>query len=176
MQVTKVKQENVPHNWLLLDAKGRSLGRLATEATRLLLGKHKPQYVPYHDVGDHVVVINCGQLQLTGRKWEQKTYYRHSGFVGGIKTVTAADLFARDPGELVRRAVKGMLPKNKLQAKRLNKLKTYTDDKHQHAAQTPIPLAEFAAAGQDEEQESRERVEVRETGKAMPETMQGSES
>ena len=135
MKVTKVKPADVPHEWQVLDGSGKSVGRLATRVARLLLGKHRPHYVPYHDTGDHVIVLNCAQLQFTGRKWEQKRYYRHSGYVGGIKSIKAADLFAKDPCALLRNAVKGMLPKNKLQAKRLKKLKMYAGNDHPHVAQ-----------------------------------------
>ena len=126
-----------------------------------------------------------GSCNLLGGSGNKKTYYHHSGYVGGIKAVTAAGLFARDPGELVRRAVKGMLPKNKLQAKRLKKLKTYTDDKHQHTAQMPIPLADFTSGVQEpdehknKEQESKgqeDKIEVREISEAIPAMPQGSES
>ncbi len=135
MIVTKVRPADVPHAWQVLDGSGKSVGRLASQVARLLLGKHRPHYVPYHDTGDHVVVCNCAQLQFTGRKWEQKRYYRHSGYVGGIRSSTAAELFARDPCAVLRKAVKGMLPKNKLQDRRLKKLKTYAGSDHPHAAQ-----------------------------------------
>ena len=135
MIVTKVKPADVPHLWQVLDGSGKSVGRLASQVAKLLLGKHRPHYVPYHDTGDHVVVLNCAQLQFSGRKWEQKHYYWHSGYIGGIKSISAADLFAKDPCEVLRRAVKGMLPKNKLQAKRLEKLKAYAGDEHPHVAQ-----------------------------------------
>ena len=135
MIVTKVKQTDVPHTWQVLDGRDQTVGRLATQVARFLLGKHRPHYVPYHDTGDHVVVINCSQLRFTGRKWQQKHYYHHSGYPGGIKSISAADLFAKDPCEVLRRAVKGMLPKNKLQEKRLKKLKTYAGEQHEHVAQ-----------------------------------------
>lgn len=135
MIVTKIKQKDVPHAWQVLDGSGQVVGRLATHVAHLLMGKHRPHYVPYHDTGDHVVVLNCAQLRFSGRKWEQKHYYRHSGYAGGIKSTSAAELFAKDPGEVLRRAVKGMLPKNKLQAKRLKKLKTYAGNEHPHSAQ-----------------------------------------
>ena len=135
MLVTKVKPTDVPRTWQVLDGRGKTVGRLATRVARLLMGKHRPHYVPYHDVGDHVVVLNCAQLRFSGKKWQQKHYYRHSGYAGGISSINAGDLFAKDPGEVLRRAVKGMLPKNKLQAIRLGKLKTYAGDHHPHAAQ-----------------------------------------
>ena len=135
MIVTKVKSAAVPRTWQVLDGRGKPVGRLASQVAKLLLGKHRPHYVPYHDTGDHVVVLNCAQLHFSGRKWEQKHYYRHSGYVGGIKSISAAELFAKDPGEVLRRAVKGMLPKNKLQAKRLKKLKVYAGNEHPHTAQ-----------------------------------------
>ena len=138
MLVTKTKANEVSHSWLLLDGAGKSVGRIASEVARLLQGKHKPEYVPYHDVGDHVIVVNCKQLQFTGKKWQQKVYYRHSGYVGGLKEEVATTVAAKDPTEILRRAVKGMLPKNKLRMKRLNKLKLYPDAEHAHQAQSPI--------------------------------------
>lgn len=135
MRVTKIPLDSVPRKWQVLDAKGQPLGRLAAQVAQLVIGKHKPQYVPYHDVGDHVIVTNCRHLLLSGRKWQQKRYYRHSGYVGGISENSATELFAKDPTSLLRIAVKGMLPKNKLQKKRLKKLKAYADADHPHQAQ-----------------------------------------
>ena len=142
MIVTKVKQADVPQTWQVLDGRDQTVGRLATQVACFLLGKHRPHYVPYFDTGDHVVVFNCSHLRFTGRKWQQKHYYHHSGYAGGIKSISAANLFAKDPCEVLRRAVKGMLPKNKLQAKRLKKLKTYAGEQHPHVAQ----LKDTAAA------------------------------
>ena len=138
LQTTKVKQTDVQRNWLLFDGTGKTVGRFASEIARLLQGKHKPEYVPYHDVGDHVVVVNCEHLKLTGDKWQQKIYYHHSGYVGGLKSISAAALAKKDPTDILRRAVRGMLPKNKLRAIRMNKLKLYTGSEHQHQAQSLI--------------------------------------
>ena len=135
MRVAKISLDDVPRKWQVLDARDQPLGRLAAQVAQLVIGKHKPQYVPYHDVGDHVIVTNCRHLLLSGRKWQQKRYYRHSGYVGGISESSATELFAKDPASLLRIAVKGMLPKNKLQKKRLKKLKAYADDNHPHQAQ-----------------------------------------
>lgn len=135
MRVAKIPLDSVPRKWQVLDASGQSLGRLAAQVAKLVIGKHKPHYVPYHDVGDQVIVTNCRHLKLSGRKWQQKRYYRHSGYVGGLSETSATEQFAKDPTSLLRIAVKGMLPKNKLQKKRLKKLKAYADDNHPHQAQ-----------------------------------------
>ena len=156
VKVSKKKQEDVPRAWLLLDGAHASVGRLASEVARLLLGKHKPEYVPYHDVGDHVVVINCAKLKFTGRKWEQKVYYHHSGYVGGLKSITASELAKKDPCDVLRRAVRGMLPKNKLRAVRMNKLKLYAGIEHAHQAQAPVEVSNLRLA--DAEQDSERRA------------------
>ena len=135
MRVAKIPLDSVPRKWQVLDASGQSLGRLAAQVAKLVIGKHKPHYVPYHDVGVQVIVTNCRHLKLSGRKWQQKRYYRHSGYVGGLSETSATEQFAKDPTSLLRIAVKGMLPKNKLQKKRLKKLKAYADDNHPHQAQ-----------------------------------------
>ncbi len=123
-----------------MDADGEVLGRLASRVATLLRGKHKPQFVPYLDVGDFVVVVNASRVRLTGRKLEQKFLYRHSGYPGGLKAVSYRDLLARRPEEAVRRAVKGMLPRGPLGRKLLRKLKVYPGPTHPHQAQRPEPL------------------------------------
>jgi len=130
-------------SWHVIDAAGQVLGRLATRAARLLIGKDKPQFTPYLDCGDHVVVINAAQVRLTGRKLEQKVYRRHSGYPGGLKEVSARHLFQQRPEEVVREAILGMLPKNKLHARRARKLRVYRDAQglKRHAAQKPQPVA-----------------------------------
>ncbi len=124
-------------NWYVLDAENAVLGRLATQAARLLMGKHKPNYTPFLDTGDHVVVINADKVRLTGRKEEQKVYRRHSGYQGGLKEETAAKVRARRPIRLVEEAVSGMLPKTKLGKQMFRKLKVYAGGKHPHQAQKP---------------------------------------
>ncbi|MFZ5573465.1 MAG: 50S ribosomal protein L13 [Thermodesulfobacteriota bacterium] len=123
--------------WFLVDADGAVLGRMASVIAARLRGKCNPLFTPHVDVGDSVVVINADKITLTGRKWDQKTYYRHSGYTGGIKSITARKLMEKRPEELIRFAVKGMLPKNRLGRKMINKLKVYTGNEHPHAAQKP---------------------------------------
>jgi large subunit ribosomal protein L13 len=139
MKTVVPKLKDVRRRWWIIDARGQVLGRVATRAAILLLGKHKPDYVPYMDVGDYVIVVNAREVVLTGRKEEKKVYYRHSGYPGGLKSVTAAQLRATHPERLIEWAVSGMLPKNRLRKVYLRKLKVYPDDRHPHQAQQPIP-------------------------------------
>ena len=134
------KKSDNPQKWFLVDADGAVLGRLATTLASRLLGKHNPMYTPHVDTGDWLVVINAEKVQLTGKKNDQKHYYRHSGYIGGLKTTTAAELRQKRPEDLIRFAVKGMLPKNKLGRKLFKKLKVYSGDQHPHQAQNPEPL------------------------------------
>ena len=127
-------------NWLVVDASGKTLGRLATQIADALRGKRKPQYTPHIDVGDFVVVVNAEKISVTGNKREEKRYYRHSGYPGGLRSRTLAEMMERQPEEVVRRAVKGMLPRNRLARKQLTKLKIYAGPEHPHAAQKPEPL------------------------------------
>lgn len=123
--------------WCVVDASGAVLGRLATTIASRLQGKHNPLYTPHVDTGDWIVVINADKVVLTGRKWDQKNYYRHSGYIGGLTTTTARELREKRPEDMVRFAVKGMLPKNKLGRQQLKKLKIYAGDQHPHQAQNP---------------------------------------
>lgn len=123
--------------WWFVDAKGEILGRLATRIASRLRGKHNPLFTPHVDTGDWVVVINAEKIVLTGKKMEKKNYYRHSGYIGGLKTTTAKELIEKSPEDLIRFAVKGMLPKNRLGRKLFKKLKVYAGDKHPHDAQVP---------------------------------------
>jgi large subunit ribosomal protein L13 len=129
-------------NWVVVDAAGQVLGRLAAQVARVLIGKDKPSFTPYLDCGDHVVVINAQQIRLTGNKLEQKIYRHHSGYPGGLKEIPAKRLRPRRADWMVREAVLGMLPKNKLRARRARKLRVYLDDKGlaRHAGQKPQPL------------------------------------
>jgi large subunit ribosomal protein L13 len=131
------------NRWYVIDAAGKVLGRVATRVARLLIGKDKPQYTPHLDCGDHVVVINASQVVLTGRKLEQKVYYRHSGFPGGLKETPVKRLMAKNADVVIREAVLGMLPKNKLRARRARKLRVYVDAKglERHTGQKPEALA-----------------------------------
>ena len=134
------KQEELKRSWCLFDADGKVLGRLASEGAQRLRGKNNPQFVPYADTGDFVVVVNAEKIILTGRKMDQKVYYRHTGFIGGLKSITAKKLKEKKPEELIRQAVKGMLPKNSLGRKLNKKLKVYTGPTHPHEAQHPLAV------------------------------------
>jgi large subunit ribosomal protein L13 len=127
-------------NWCLVDAEGAVLGRLASTVAARLRGKHNPMFTPHVDCGDWVVVINADKVVLTGRKAEQKKYYRHSGYIGGLKETAFKDLMKDRPEDVVRFAVKGMLPKNRLGRKLERKLKVYSGTRHPHAAQNPQPI------------------------------------
>ncbi len=123
--------------WWVVDAQDAVLGRLASQVAARLRGKHKPLYTPHVDMGDWVIVVNAEKVKLTGRKWDKKIYYRHSGYIGGLKEITAKKLLEKQPEDIVRFAVKGMLPKNRLGRKLFKKLKVYTGAEHPHAAQQP---------------------------------------
>ncbi|MDD5724250.1 MAG: 50S ribosomal protein L13 [Syntrophales bacterium] len=135
MKTYSAKKEDVARDWYLVDADGKVLGRLAVEIARRLRGKHKPVYTPHIDTGDFIVVVNAEKVSLTGNKLTDKTYYHHSGYPGGLKSTTADKLLAEKPEEVLRGAVKGMLPKNSLGRQMLKKLKVYKGDKHPHEAQ-----------------------------------------
>ena len=132
--------ENREREWLVVDASGQTLGRLATQIADALRGKRKPEYTPHCDVGDFVIVVNAEQIAVTGKKREQKLYHRHSGYPGGLRTRTLNDMLERRPEEVIRKAVKGMLPRNRLARQQLRKLKVYAGPDHPHAAQQPKPL------------------------------------
>ena len=134
---TSAKGSDNPQKWYVVDANGAVLGRLATQVAHRLRGKHNPMFTPHTDTGDWVIVINAEKIVLTGRKLDKKMYYRHSGYIGGLKQMTAKELLEKKPEELVRSAVKGMLPKNKLGRQLFKKLKVYTGNAHPHEAQQP---------------------------------------
>ncbi len=127
-------------NWVLVDANGQNLGRLATQIADTLRGKRKPTYTPHVDTGDFVVVVNAEKVAVTGKKLDEKRYYRHSGYPGGLRSRSLREELERRPGEVVRRAVKGMLPRNRLARRQITKLKVYAGPEHPHAAQKPEPL------------------------------------
>jgi len=131
--------------WVLVDAEGQSLGRLASKVAKLLRGKHKPSFTPHVDCGDNVIVINSEKINLTGNKWNDKTYIRHTGYPGGQRSLTATEMFGKDPARLVEKSVKGMLPKNKLGATLFRNLNVVVGADHSHEAQKPtvINLNEF---------------------------------
>lgn len=131
------KPGEVERKWYLVDAEGKTLGRLASEVASLLRGKHKPQFTPHVDTGDFVIVINADKVVLTGKKWQQKKYYRHSGYLGGLKVTTAQQMIQTKPERMVELAVHGMLPKNRLGNALKRKLKVYAGSEHPHAAQNP---------------------------------------
>lgn len=131
------KPSDNPGRWWVVDADGLVLGRLASEIASRLRGKRNPMYTPHVDTGDSVIVINAEKIKLTGRKLEQKTYYRHSGYMGGLKSITARKLMEKRPEDLIRNAVRGMLPKNSLGRQMCKKLKVYTGKEHPHSAQQP---------------------------------------
>lgn len=135
MKTESIKRTDKNAKWVLIDLAGKPLGRVATEIAEILRGKNRATYTPNTDTGDFVVAINASQIKLTGNKMEDKIYYRHSGYMGGLKQRTAQEQMDRDPAVLLQKAVKGMLPKNALSRKILGKLKVYADAKHPHVAQ-----------------------------------------
>jgi len=134
------KETDIKRKWYVVDADGKTLGRLATQIAIVLRGKHKPIFTPHVDTGDHVIVVNAEKIHLTGDKVRQKTYYRHSGYPGGLKSETVKDVLARKPSAVVERAIKGMLPKTTLGKQMARKLNVYAGPTHPHAAQQPQPL------------------------------------
>lgn len=140
MKTFMANDKIVEKKWYVLDAEGKTLGRLSTEVAAVLIGKNKPIYTPHVDCGDYVIVINADKIVLTGNKWQDKKYYRHTGYQGGIKVTNAKDLMKKFPTRLVEKAVNGMLPKNKLGDKIGSKLFVYAGPEHPHAAQKPETL------------------------------------
>ena len=147
MKTCKVTPSDIQKNWVVVDASGQTLGRLASEISRSLRGKNKPNYVPHLDCGDNVIVLNAGKVKLTGRKWDQKTYFHHTGYIGGIKAIGARDLCEKHPERLIESAVKGMLPKTKLGRKLFKNMRVYSGDEHGHKAQNPIEMKPRLANG-----------------------------
>jgi large subunit ribosomal protein L13 len=138
---------DIERRWYVVDADGQTLGRLATRVARLLAGKHKPGYATHIDTGDHVIVVNAGRIRVTGDKLSDKRYARHSGYPGGFREERLGDLLERRPEEVIRRAVKGMLPHTRLGTQQLRKLKIYASGTHPHEAQRPEPEPALASAG-----------------------------
>lgn len=139
-KTTTLTKNDIERNWYFIDADNQILGRLAAKISERLIGKDKVQYTPHMDAGDFVIVLNADKLRVTGNKLETKTYFRHSGYPGGAKTVTLDQMMKNNPEEAVRKAVKGMLPKNKLGSKMINRLYVYKGDVHTHEAQKPIEI------------------------------------
>ncbi len=140
MKTYTPKADHIQRDWWIIDAAGKPLGRVATEVARVLRGKHKPMYTPHLDTGDHVVVINAAEVALTGNKADQKTYFRHSGYVGGEQHIPFRRVMATHPERVIEWAVKGMMPKNALGRQMQKKLKVYPGANHPHQGQTPRPL------------------------------------
>jgi len=134
------KPHEIERQWYVVDAQGKTLGRLATEIAKILRGKHKPIFTPHVDCGDYVIVINADKIHVTGKRLDQKIYYRHSGYIGGLKEVTLRRMLETHPERVIQLAVKGMLPKNRLGRKMYKKLKVYAAPTHPHQAQQPQPL------------------------------------
>ncbi|WP_347373841.1 50S ribosomal protein L13 [Aequorivita sp. Q41] len=136
-KTVSANKNTVVKEWLIVDADGQTLGRLASEVAKLLRGKHKPSFTPHVDCGDNVIITNASKINLTGNKWTDKTYIRHTGYPGGQRSLTATEMYKKDPARLVEKAVKGMLPKNKLGAEIFRNLKVYVDENHGQEAQKP---------------------------------------
>lgn len=136
MKTYSTKAKDIERQWWVIDAADRTLGKVATEAANLLIGKHKALYAPYIDTGDYVVVVNAAKVKVTGKKTEQKVYYRYSGYPGGLKSPKFKEVFSKDPARVIEHAVKGMLPHNRLGRAMFKKLKVYPGNEHPHQAQT----------------------------------------
>jgi large subunit ribosomal protein L13 len=143
MKTYSPKPREVQQDWYVVDATGKTLGRLATQIAQTITGKLKPQYAPHVDTGDYVIVLNCDKIRVTGNKLTQKIYYRHSGFPGGLKQRTLQEQLDRHPEEVIRKAVKGMVPRNRMGASQLKKLKIYQGGEHPHENFNPKPLPGF---------------------------------
>jgi large subunit ribosomal protein L13 len=141
MKTYSPSSKEITRDWVIVDAQDKILGRLASVIAQRLRGKHKPEFAPHMDAGDFVVVVNAEKVKVTGRKLDQKIYYRHSGWIGGLKETVLKDMMATKPDQVLIKAVKGMLPKNRLGRQMLKKLKVYSGTEHPHAAQQPKPLA-----------------------------------
>jgi large subunit ribosomal protein L13 len=137
MKTKSYKNTDLEKKWLLLDASDKTLGRLSAKISSILMGKNKPQYTPHNDLGDYIVVINAEKVKVTGNKDIQKKYYRHSGYPGGLKSSSFSEIIEKNPEEIILKAVKGMLPKNKLSNSMISKLKVYKGENHPHIGQNP---------------------------------------
>ena len=140
MKTVSAKKENVSRSWYLVDATDKTLGRLSTEIANRLRGKHKAEFTPHVDTGDYIVVVNAEKIRVTGNKTTDKIYHHHTGYPGGIKSINFEQLIEKAPERVIEKAVKGMMPKNKLSQSMLAKLKIYAGNEHPHTAQQPIPL------------------------------------
>ena len=167
---------NRQRDWYVVDAEGKTLGRLATQIADALRGKRKPEYTPHCDTGDFVVVVNAEKIRVTGNKLNDKLYYRHSGYPGGIASRTLGEMLERRPEEVIRKAVKGMLPRNRLARQQLTKLKVYAGPEHPHEAQKPKQMEVEALMADDERQDDEQpQAEQPAAEQAPPETEQPAE-
>ncbi len=140
MKTYTVRKSDIKREWYVVDAQGKTLGRLASEIAKILRGKHKPIYVPHLDCGDHVIVVNAEKVRVTGKKLDQKFYHRHSGYPGGLKSISLRNQLQKHPTRVLEAAVRGMLPKNRLGRAMIKKLKVYAGSSHPHQAQQPKVL------------------------------------
>ena len=140
MKTVSAKKESVTREWYVVDATGKTLGRLSTEIANRLRGKHKPEFTPHVDTGDYIVVVNAEKVKVTGNKTTDKVYHHYTGYPGGIKSITFDQLIDKAPERIIEKAVKGMMPKNKLSRSMMTKLKIYAGSEHPHSAQQPTPL------------------------------------
>ena len=140
MKTKSYKNTDLDKKWLLLDARDETLGRLSSKIASILMGKNKAQYTPHNDLGDYVVVVNAEKIRVTGNKDIQKKYYKHTGYPGGLKSSTFSEIIEKNPENVILKAVKGMLPKNKLSSSMISKIKVYEGDNHPHAGQNPIKI------------------------------------
>jgi large subunit ribosomal protein L13 len=140
MKTYSTKAKDIEREWWVINAADKTLGKVATEVANLLMGKHKPIYAPYIDTGDYVVVVNAAKVKVTGKKAEEKIYYRYSGYPGGLKSPSFKEVFSQNPSRVIELAVKGMLPHNRLGRAMFKKLKVYPGNEHPHQAQNPLPL------------------------------------
>ena len=140
MKTVSANKENATHSWYVVDATDKTLGRLSTEIANRLRGKHKAEYTPHVDTGDYIVVVNAEKVRVTGKKVDDKMYHHHTGYPGGIKSISFGQLMEKSPESAIQKAVKGMMPRNKLSSAMLTKLKVYAGNEHPHAAQQPTPL------------------------------------
>lgn len=140
MKTYSAKPNEIQREWYVVDATGKTLGRLASEIAKILRGKHKPIYTPHIDCGDYVIVVNADKIKVTGKKLDEKMYYRHSGYPGGFRSISLREQLARHPERVIQSAVRGMLPKNRLGRRMIKKMKVYASPEHPHQAQQPKPL------------------------------------
>lgn len=141
MQTFSAKKSDIQKKWVVIDAKDKVLGRVASQAASIIRGKTKPTFTPHVDTGDNVIIINAAQIKLTGKKWDDKIYHRYTGFHGGLKSMTARELAQKKPTELLKKAIRGMLPKNRLGRALYANFRIYEAENHPHSGQNPVPVS-----------------------------------